>query len=109
MRENYDNIWTFTWQERGLGFSQGIAKATQKIKQWNKVVFGNIFGQGFCKHGSSEIQQSINYNTSQHLQDLEGLLIQELISVLDQEEILRYQKSWSNWVQNGDRNTSYYH
>lgn len=35
--------------------------------------------------------------------------MRELNEVLDQEELLWYQKSRSLWIRDGDRNTSFYH
>lgn len=42
-------------------------------------------------------------------QVLENKLIKELNEILNQEELLWFQKSRNSWIQDGDRNTSFYH
>ncbi|XP_031097030.1 uncharacterized protein LOC116001285 [Ipomoea triloba] len=46
---------------------------------------------------------------SDRLQDLEKQLLQELNSVLIQEETFWFQKARTDWIRNGDRNTTFYH
>ncbi|GAU41583.1 hypothetical protein TSUD_271920 [Trifolium subterraneum] len=55
------------------------------------------------------IQKSSNYGYSIFLENLEKELQDQLAVTLYQEEYLWFQKSRSEWVSDGDRNTKYYH
>lgn len=91
-------------------FFQGVAEITRKSKVWNKEIFGNIFRKKrLLQARINGLQQSINYNHSRGVQELEKRLIGDLDRVLDQEELLWFQKSWACWIWDGDRNTSFYH
>lgn len=56
-----------------------------------------------------DIQHSPLYGINPHLDRLESRLSKELEVVLDQEESLWLQKSRSQWIKDGDRNTRFYH
>ncbi|KAK8622846.1 hypothetical protein V6N13_117745 [Hibiscus sabdariffa] len=55
------------------------------------------------------VQRALCSRQSPFLHNLENDLLLELESHLDQEEMLWRQKSYSEWIQLGDRNTSYLH
>nr|GLL27474.1 uncharacterized protein LOC109159892 [Ipomoea trifida] len=79
-------------------------------KKWNQEVFGNIF----CKKHRLEarihdIQRSPLYNEDRGLQKLEAMLIDDLNSVLWEEDILWFQKSHKSGIEDGNRNIEYYH
>ena len=54
-------------------------------------------------------QRALQEAYNPHLEELEAALQEELREVLMQEEILWYQKARTKWLNDGDRNTSYYH
>lgn len=80
------------------------------LLEWNQSVFGHI------KKRKTELLKRLNgierasqQRPNPHLEELEKRLTEELMEVLDQEEILWFQKSRTQWLSDGDRNTSYYH
>ncbi|KAI9124541.1 hypothetical protein K1719_004463 [Acacia pycnantha] len=84
-----------------------------EIQAWNSSTFGGI---GFRKrrllNRLNGIQSKLELNPndpSDFLVDLEASLREELEEVCFQEELLWLQKSSSDWVCLGDRNTSYYY
>ncbi|KAK8625819.1 hypothetical protein V6N13_056976 [Hibiscus sabdariffa] len=55
------------------------------------------------------IRRTLCHRPSRFLYNLEDDLLIELENLLDQEEVLCDQKSHSNWISHGDRNTRYFH
>nr|GMD37695.1 LINE-type retrotransposon LIb DNA [Ipomoea batatas] len=93
-----------------MDFVGTIAEVTTQSKEWNQKVFGNIFKRKSNLQARIKgIQESAFFPTSRGLQVLENKLISELNQVLQEEEILWFQKSRRLWIQDGDRNTSFYH
>lgn len=101
IKDNWDN-------------QQSIHKELQslepKLLSWNVNTFGHI------KQKKNElirringIQKACQGAENAYLQDLELKLRAELAEILDQEEILWFQKSRTKWLNDGDRNTAYYH
>ncbi|KAJ4832638.1 hypothetical protein Tsubulata_001385 [Turnera subulata] len=81
------------------------------LARWNREVFGNIFRRKkelLARIGGIQLAKAEG-RAGPFLFQLETELVMEYDIVLTQEEVLRYQKSRSQWVQNGDRNTSIFH
>ncbi|KAI9074584.1 hypothetical protein K1719_043425 [Acacia pycnantha] len=85
----------------------------EEIQRWNSETFGGI---GHRKRRLfrrlNGIQRKIELHPDVHhgfLIDLETSLREDLENVCFQEELLWLQKSTSDWVCLGDRNTSFYH
>ncbi|KAK8677516.1 hypothetical protein V6N13_143050 [Hibiscus sabdariffa] len=55
------------------------------------------------------VQRALCCRRSSYLRQIEDDLLIELERILDQEKILWRQKSCSNWISLGDRNTTYFH
>lgn len=80
------------------------------MQKWNKEVFGNIFGRKRdLMNRLNEVDNQLVVNISPALEDLKSNLWHELDQVLQQEELLWFQKSRSKWLFFGDRNTRYFH
>ncbi|KAL7166943.1 hypothetical protein ACSBR2_037579 [Camellia fascicularis] len=95
-----------SWTNMNHNLIDSTADFTCKVKEWNRVVFGNIFKRK--RHLLARIeglQKCLANNFSHSLQILEKELITQYNSTLYQEEILWFQKARSKHILLGDRNT----
>ncbi|KAK2417953.1 hypothetical protein QL285_040194 [Trifolium repens] len=116
----FEKAWMFhpTYTEFVKGHWQAKTTLPERVNhmadefgKWKKNVFGNIYIQ------KSDLMARINgiqrkLHTDRHnkfLERLEQQLQRELDTVLQQEEAMWFQKSRSQWIKDGDRNTRYYH
>ncbi|KAL7254135.1 hypothetical protein ACSBR1_008521 [Camellia fascicularis] len=77
---------------------------------WNKNVFGNIFRNKRWLLGRIEgIQKSQARLYTHNLLVLEKDLVDQYNQILYHEDLLWFQKSRSNWITQGDRNTKFFH
>ncbi|KAK8606629.1 hypothetical protein V6N13_052396 [Hibiscus sabdariffa] len=77
---------------------------------WNKTIFGYVgTKKRMLMARLRGIQKSLSCHPSRFLRRLESELLVDLEHLLDQEELLWRQKSRSDWVSLGDRNTRYFH
>nr|GMD59866.1 LINE-type retrotransposon LIb DNA [Ipomoea batatas] len=89
-----------------FGNPTGAHMSTDGMPSGNEASSSKSFTQSTRIKG---IQESAFFPSSRGLQVLENKLIYELNQVLQEEEILWFQKSRRLWIQDGDRNTSFYH
>lgn len=110
MRRDYQVIWENAWRGYDDDVVGAIERVTELSSEWNKNVFGNIFKRKRLLQARIKgIQNSVDYVSSGWLQNLEQVLLKDLNDVLNQEELFWYQKSRRSWIQDGDRNTKFYH
>ncbi|KAK8639519.1 hypothetical protein V6N13_137894 [Hibiscus sabdariffa] len=77
---------------------------------WNKTIFGYVgTKKRMLMARLRGIQKSLCCHPSRFLRRLEPELLVDLEHLLDQEELLWRQKSRSDWISLGDRNTQYFH
>lgn len=95
-----------------LDFKEALESFTNDVKVWNKNVFGNVHKEKkrlMARIDGIQKKMANSNHPLYHLQDLERKLQNELDDLLKKEEVLWYQKSKDNWINDGDRNTKYYH
>ncbi|XP_021729754.1 uncharacterized protein LOC110696708 [Chenopodium quinoa] len=80
------------------------------LSGWNREVFHNIFRKKSKLWARLEgIQKKLALRRDRHLIKLEASLHREMDDVLNQEEMLWFQKSSVEAIPDGDRNTRYFH
>ncbi|KAL6535724.1 hypothetical protein OROHE_012568 [Orobanche hederae] len=96
------NIWACS-----ADVTQAIGKIPEIILPWNKERFGNLFcRKRLIKARLDGIQRA---GPSQSLAQLEKKLLKEFNTILQQEERFWHQKSRIKWLQEGERNTKFFH
>ncbi|CAL1354334.1 unnamed protein product [Linum trigynum] len=87
-----------------------LEKLATSLSQWSKSTFGNIFHKKRRLLSRIQgIQDKVANNFSRGLYKLQTKLERELDQVLEQEEVYWFQRSREKWVQQGERNTGYFH
>ncbi|CAL1406862.1 unnamed protein product [Linum trigynum] len=82
----------------------------EKLTEWNKSTFGNVFQKKRrLLSRIHEIQKKIANDFSPGLFKLQSKLEKELDDVLEQGELIWFQRSREQWVRFGERNTAYFH
>ncbi|KAF7831289.1 ribonuclease H [Senna tora] len=98
-----------TWKKE-VDLNNMLDQLRVSLKEWNKNVFGNIMKRKKnLINRLSGIQVAKNKKCSPFLDKLERKLSQELEEVLNQEEVVWFQKARCQWIKDSDRNTKYYH
>lgn len=95
---------------KGREVEENLREITPKLQQWNLEVFGHVKKRKNSLLRRLEgIQRALQQTENLFLETLEVQLRAELEEVLRDEEILWFQKARTQWLHDGDRNTSYYH
>lgn len=106
----YKNSINAAWNPT-LDVVLNIQNAKLYLQNWGKEVFGDVSRRKrrlLSRIGG--IQKAYaNGNNNRFLRKLESSLQRDLKTLLAQEELMWYQRSWSKWLSDGDRNTRYYH
>lgn len=80
------------------------------LTKWNVSTFGNIHAKKRKLTARMEgIQRCLCNQPNHRLLKLHIKLKKDLETVLEQEELLWFQKSTEDWIVLGDRNTKFYH
>lgn len=92
-----------------LSTPQALEGLRETLQLWNKEIFGDV--QRRKEKAMSElkyVQDKLEQNPSDDLLQKDQLM-KEYEVILEQEEIILFQKSREKWIALGDRNTSYFH
>ncbi|OMO76410.1 hypothetical protein COLO4_25567 [Corchorus olitorius] len=92
---------------RAFNLAQKLKITRNELKTWNKNTFGNLFERK--KRLESELEELQGGIEDQHSREKEKKVRTEMIEILEQEQLLWLQKSRSNWIVQGERNTKFYH
>lgn len=89
------------WQRSG-DLMTSISHLTDKLREWNRFVFGNIFWKkNNLLARLAGIQKTLERHPSRSLLRLEAKLTKELDETLLHEETLWFQKSRDDWIEGG--------
>ncbi|KAL7201796.1 hypothetical protein ACSBR1_033489 [Camellia fascicularis] len=104
------NVIKSSWHNMNNHLLDSTADFTNKVTEWNKEVFGNIFKRKRRLLARIEgTQKALVENFTHSLQNLEHMLIKDYNETLLQEEMLWFQKSRSKHITLRDKNTKYFH
>ena len=107
--DGFKELLSTSWN-RELSTPEALVALKVKLKKWNKEIFGDVRKRKEKLLGDiKEVQEELERNLNDDLLVREATLQKEFDVVLEQEEVLWYQKSQEKWIVLGDRNTNYYH
>ncbi|KAL1149450.1 hypothetical protein V6Z11_A10G191700 [Gossypium hirsutum] len=107
--QNFPEFVKHNWRFNGNLVST-MEELTNKLQEWNKGVYGHItHRKRKLLHKLARIQHALDFSGSNSLSQQEALVRDELEDILHHEEILWKQKSRCEWLNFGDRNTSYFY
>ena len=106
---SFPSIVSQAWRD-SPSLGDAVNRFTQAAIRWNGSHFGNIFTRKKnIMARINGIQLALSMRPFTFLVNLEDELLKELDCVLNQEEELWALKSRVNWMNQGDRNTNFYH
>ncbi|XP_019160127.1 PREDICTED: uncharacterized protein LOC109156749 [Ipomoea nil] len=93
-----------------LDIPSNVSNLANKLTDWNRSEFGNIFiRKRMLLARLGGIQSRLEISFHRGLAKLKRKLRAELEETLYHEELLWFQKSREEWIASGDRNTAFYH
>ncbi|XP_019087314.1 PREDICTED: uncharacterized protein LOC109127232 [Camelina sativa] len=105
----FKDLLSTSWNNE-LATPEALQMLQSKLKKWNREIFGDVNKRKF--HLLEElkvVQDMLNSTQTDDLISKEEQLSPELDVVLEQEEMIWFQKSREKWIVVGDRNTTYFH
>ncbi|XP_039035459.1 uncharacterized protein LOC120171922 [Hibiscus syriacus] len=108
--EEFKAVFSLAWDKKKDSLVNAVEETKNAIIEWKENRFGNIFKRKKTLMKRIQgIQRPSKYLYSAYLQELEKALEAEYQLVLNQEEILWFQKARLDWMLKGERNTKFFH
>ncbi|CAA7019727.1 unnamed protein product [Microthlaspi erraticum] len=106
---NFKELVSTSWKGNH-GTNAALVELRKVLIRLNKEVFGDVVRRKeYLLWEINEVQDALERGPSDTLLAREDVLIKELDVVLEQEEMLWFQKSREKWIPLGDRNTRFFH
>lgn len=107
--EGFQAMLQDSWNSQ-LTTPQALAGLREQLKRWNREVFGHVQKRKEkLMEEIKKVQDLLDSTQTDALLSKEAGLLEEFELVLEQEEIIWFQKSREKWIALGDRNTTYFH
>lgn len=98
-----------SWQ-RDVSTPEALSRLRIQLKRWNKEIFGDVqVRKERLMNEIKALQDVLEHSQTDDMLRKEEELIKEFEVVLEQEEMVWFQKSREKWIALGDRNTSFFH
>ena len=106
-KEIVDMAWNSYTEESDMPIQERIERCQSNLKGWNQNKFGNVTKN--LKQKQDHLQQLESLNMLHDTAVEISAVCKELNELYIREEIMWNQRSRVLWLQNGDRNTKFFH